>query len=109
MAEQMIRVRLKPGQVNAFKSWVAQRQAYRAEFRAALAELGVTYEMLALEELKDGTWLLFYIEAEDLKAASEALKASQHPYFIDFKAWISLAWETDSLKLHPVLFSSHTE
>lgn len=106
MAGQLLRVRLRPDQVADYKEWVKQREAHRAEFRECLASIGVTYEMLALDVIDGETWLLFYTESPDIKAAAAALQASDHPFLVDFKARIGLAWESNSLKMCEVLFTS---
>ncbi|MFB6083578.1 MAG: DUF6176 family protein [Halorientalis sp.] len=64
--------RVEPEKVPTLREWIAERRDREAEVAESLRERNVYTETAFLRETDDGTFLVYYVEAEDVEAAREA-------------------------------------
>ncbi len=84
-----MKVRLKPGSVGRVREWAAELNGRPDEVLATLRDEGVVVEAAFLDQTSEGDFLIYYMKAHDLDAASEVGGRSRHPiddYHRRFKA-----------------------
>lgn len=101
---QCLKIRIKAGQTEYARQWIAGLAARRDEVQVALAAEGITIESIFLNREPDGDYLLLYQRAASLVKASEVFIASELPLDVETKQFILDGWE--SVQLLDVLFDA---
>ena len=86
---QLIRYRLKDGETERMYEWMDKINSRREEAIETLQNENVLSEAAFLESRADGDYVSFYMEAEDLEAATEAFEESTHSIDQEFKELLS--------------------
>lgn len=73
--------RVAPDRVDRLREWMAEVKTRESEALETLAHEGMVAEAAFLDERPEATYLLYYMEAEDIDAVHEAFETS--PYEID--------------------------
>ena len=81
----IIRQEIKPDKVSELKEWMEEADNRKSEIVETLRHEGVRTESTFLEESSDGTFLVTYMEAEDLRAVQEAFEESTFEIDIEYK------------------------
>jgi hypothetical protein len=81
----LIKQRVEPDKVSRLKDWLTNVQNREEEALATLEDEGVLTESAFLEETPRGTFLVTFIEAEDLDAMWGAFADSDHDIDAEFK------------------------
>jgi hypothetical protein len=74
-----VKVRLRPGSLERVREWVRELQARSDEVLATLRDEGVLVESVFLDSDEHGDFLVYYMKARNLAAASETARRSAHP------------------------------
>ncbi len=75
---ELVRQRVKPGKVDRLREWMAEIEDREEEALATLRDEGMLTETAFLEDREDGTYLYYYMEAEDLDRVREQFADSDH-------------------------------
>ncbi|WP_440764827.1 DUF6176 family protein [Natronorubrum sp. DTA7] len=74
----LVKHRVEPGKTDRLREWMAELRSRRAEAVETLRHEGVYTEASFVESRADGTFLLTFLEAEDIDRAFEAYESSTH-------------------------------
>jgi hypothetical protein len=74
-----VKVRLRPGSLGRVREWARELQARSDEVLATLRDEGVLVESVFVDSDEHGDFLVYYMKARNLGAASEAARRSVHP------------------------------
>ena len=77
----LTRERVEPGCEDRLREWMAEVKRRESEAMETLAHEGMVAEAAFLDEQPEATYLMYYMEAEDLDEVYEAFRSS--PYEID--------------------------
>jgi hypothetical protein len=77
----LTRQRVEPGREDRLREWMAEIKRRESEALETLEHEGMIAEAAFLDEQPEATYLLYYMEAEDVDAVFEAFESS--PYEID--------------------------
>lgn len=91
-----VKVKLKPGALEQVHEWAEELRSRADEVLATLRDEGVAVESVFLDSTHEGDFLVYFMKAQSLSAASEAAQRSSHPidaYHAQFKAQ---TWESQS-------------
>jgi L-rhamnose mutarotase len=69
---------VEPGKVDRLREWMAEVADREDEAAATLQNGGILTESAFLEHAEDGTYLVYYMEAENVERAFEAYSNSTH-------------------------------
>jgi len=81
----IIRQEVRPDKVAELKEWMKEANSRQSEIIETLQNEGVKTESTFLEESSDGTFLVTYMEAEDLHEVQEAFEDSTHEIDVEYK------------------------
>jgi len=81
----IIRQEVRPDKVNKLKGWMEEANDRKSEIIETLQHEGVKTESTFLEESSDGTFLVTYMEAENLQEVQEAFEDSNFDIDIEYK------------------------
>ncbi len=89
---QCAKVRLRPGTTERVISFLKNLNNRSDETQAALAREGVLLESLFLERTAEADYLIFYMRAENLAAATQVAQTSTHPFDVETWQLIQETW-----------------
>jgi hypothetical protein len=79
METRCIRVKIKPGSLDAAREWARTINSRREEAVATLRNELVQIESVFLEPAADGNFLIYYMRGLDLTASQKVAGVSEHP------------------------------
>ena len=74
----LVKHRVEPGKIDRLREWMAEVRSRRDEAVETLQHEGLYTEASFIESGADGTFLLTFLEAEDIDRAFEAYESSTH-------------------------------
>ena len=74
----LLKQRVEPGKTDQLREWMAELRSRRDEAVETLQHEGLYTEASFVESRADGTFLLTFLEAEDIDRAFEAYESSTH-------------------------------
>lgn len=75
---ECVKVKIKEGTLAAVREWAALLNGQADEVRNLILAEGVSVESVFLESSSEGSYLIYYIRAKDLRRAKEIARQSQH-------------------------------
>jgi L-rhamnose mutarotase len=81
----IIRQEIRPDKVSKLKEWMEKANDRQSEIIETLQHEGVKTESTFLEESSDGTFLVTYLESEDLQEVQEAFEDSNYEIDVEYK------------------------
>jgi hypothetical protein len=88
METRCVRLRLRPGSLERVREWATELNARSDEVLATLRDERVAIESAFLERTSDGDFLVYYMRAESIEGAREAVSRSQHPIDVYHRAFM---------------------
>jgi hypothetical protein len=88
-----VKVRLRPGSLDRVRAWAAELRARPNEVLATLRGEGVVVESVFLDSNDAGDFLIYYMKARSMEAASEAVRRSGHPIDTYHQQFKTDTWE----------------
>ena len=77
--------KVKPGEENHLRDWMAQLNSRRSEVQATFKQEGVRHEMAYLIDGADGPVLIYAMEADDHEHAAAAYAESSLPIDLEHR------------------------
>ncbi len=93
MAEiQCVKIRIRPGKTEQVLTFISNLKSRMEEAQEAVAREGVILETLFLERTPGADYIIFYMRAESLAAATQVAATSTHPLDVATRQMITEAW-----------------
>jgi hypothetical protein len=91
---QCIKIKVKPGKAEVFKTWARHMdQVDTKELAELLAEEGVITEQMFMDKHGEDYYVYFFTKAKNLARANEVFIQSQHPINQKARAIIDECWD----------------
>lgn len=89
-----MKVRLKPDSVGRVREWADELRNRTDETLATLRDEGVVVESAFLDRTDEGDFLIYYLKAKSLDAATQAVSQSLHPIDAFHQQFKRETWDT---------------